>query len=167
MIPSKARARHRRATAAKGALSRVPAWARECGVGRFSCAWWWAMAGSVVLAAPSSADDGAVMHPVHYQIWSDRQVAAEIYYRDADPPSFTDYSHNPHEFSLNVETNIGPNQPWVLDVMLADPAQWAMALATGQSGAPPAGFHCKLVVDGSTVITNSGQKGALCSIRQW
>ncbi|PRC61283.1 hypothetical protein C6A85_10375, partial [Mycobacterium sp. ITM-2017-0098] len=35
---------------------------------------------------------------------------AEIYWRQIDPPNWGAYSHNPYEFTPNVEANLGPNQ---------------------------------------------------------
>lgn len=122
----------------------------------------------LTVAAPAAADD-PVLHHVRYIVTADAPFWAEIYYRDTDPPTWSDYSHNPYEFSPKAEADIGPNQPWVYDAMLADPDSWAMV--TVQSGdapniAPPR-FNCRLEVDGVVVKTNSGEKGALCSLRNW
>ena len=43
---------------------------------------------------------------------------------------FAEYSHNPYVYSPKIETNIGPNQMWTLNVQLANPDQWAMVAAT-------------------------------------
>lgn len=123
--------------------------------------------GGLTVAGPAAADD--TLHHVRYTVTADAPFWAEIYYRDVDPPSWSDYSHNPYEFSPKAEADIGPNQPWVYDAMLADPESWAMV--TVQSGdapsiAPPR-FNCRLEVDGAVVKTNSGSKGALCSLRNW
>lgn len=122
----------------------------------------------IAAAAPATADDPA-LHHVRYTVTADAPFWATIYYRDVDPPTWSDYSHNPYEFSPKAEADIGPNQAWVHDVMLADPNSWAMV--TVQSGdapniAPPR-FNCQLEVDGAVVKTNSGNKGALCSLRNW
>jgi hypothetical protein len=54
-----------------------------------------------------------------------------------------------------------------LDVMLADPASWAMVV--GSSGAGPVTPHlrCTLSVDGVVAATKEGPRGALCSLRSW
>lgn len=127
------------------------------------------LGGGIATAATASADDNPVLHHVRYTVTADAPFWAEIYYRDADPPTWSDYSHNPYEFSPKAEADVGPNQPWVHDAMLADPDSWAMV--TVKSGdapniAPPQ-FTCQLEVDGVVVKTNSGNKGALCSLRNW
>ncbi len=107
------------------------------------------------------------MHSVTYTVYTDSPFHADIYYRDAEPPNFADYSHNPYLFSPKVEADLGPGQPWVLNVSLANPEFWAMVTATsGRSPNPPT-FHCTLAVDGTVVTSNSGAKGALCSLRHW
>jgi cytochrome c1 len=127
-----------------------------------------ATAGVAVTAAISRADEGEpVLHHVKYSIWADTPVNAEIYYRDTDPPTFADYSHNPYQYSPNVEADVGPDKQWVLDVMLADPNQWAMVVGTKTRAETNSGFHCVLAVDGAVVVVNNGLKGALCSIRHW
>ncbi len=131
----------------------------------------WTALGAAALAAmgaaaPATAED-SVLHDVTYTVSADAPFHAEIYYRDTDPPNFGDYSHDPYVFSPKVEADVGPGMPWVLNVRLADPQHWAMVLGTsGQSPNPP-GFHCTLAVDGQVVATNSGAKGALCSLRLW
>ncbi|MGA5544607.1 hypothetical protein ACPCIR_22350 [Mycobacterium sp. NPDC051198] len=122
----------------------------------------------LTVAAPAGAE-GPDLHHVRYTVTADAPFWATIYYRDVDPPSWSDYSHNPYEFSPRADTDVGPNQPWVRDTMLADPNSWAMV--TVQSGdAPnikPPTFNCRLEVDGVVVKTNSGSRGALCSLRNW
>jgi hypothetical protein len=73
----------------------------------------------------------------------------------------------PYQFSPKVESDVGPDKPWVLEVMLRDPDQWAMVAATsGLSQATPM-FRCELAVDGVVVDSNQGPNGALCSLRHW
>ena len=119
----------------------------------------------MTVAAPAGADD--VLHEVTYTLYTERPFFAEIYYRDTDPPDFAQYSHDPYRFSPNVEADLGPDRPWVLTVRLADPQQWAMVLGTSGLSPNPPGFHCSLAVDGQVVSTNTGPKGALCSMRLW
>ena len=129
-----------------------------------------ALAGSAltVVAAPASAP-GPVLHQIRYTVTADAPYYADIYYRDTEPAVFSDYSHNPYMYSPKVEADIGPDQPWVLETQLADPNRWAMvAVQSGESlNLPTPGFNCELAVDGVVVKTNSGAKGALCSIRGW
>jgi hypothetical protein len=118
-------------------------------------------------AAPAAAE-GPVLRHVKYTVFSERPYAgAEIYYRDVDPPNFADYSHNPYQYSPNVEADLGPDQMWTLDVMLANPDQWAMVTVTSLDSPQRPNFHCVLAVDGQVVATNQGPKGALCSMRNW
>ncbi len=126
------------------------------------------MAAGVAIAVPVQADE-PVLHHVRYTVTADAPYYAHIYYRDTDPAVFSDYSHNPYIFSPRVEADLAPDKPWVFDAMLANPDQWAMVVV--QSGEsldfPTPGFNCELAVDGVVVKTNSGPKGALCSIRNW
>ncbi len=124
------------------------------------------VAAAVCGSAPAAAE-GPVLHDVTYTVYTDNPFPADIYYRDTEPPTYADYSHNPYLFSPKAEADLGPDRPWVLNVKLANPRYWAMVLATsGQSPNPP-NFHCTLAVDGAVVVTNSGAKGALCSLRNW
>jgi hypothetical protein len=126
-----------------------------------------ASAGAAVAGAIPAVAEPPVLHDVTYTVYTERPFLAEIYYRDVDPPNFADYSHNPYLFSPKAEADIGPDRPWVLNVKLANPRHWAMVLGTsGRSPNPPT-FHCTLAVDGEVVATNSGDKGALCSMRLW
>lgn len=119
-------------------------------------------------AAGSAAAEEPGLHQVTYSIFTEKPFhAAEIYYRDTDPPNFADYSHNPYLFSPNVEADLAPGRPWVLNVQLANPDQWAMVMATSGMSPNPPNFHCVLAVDGVVVASNSGAKGALCSLRNW
>ena len=126
-----------------------------------------AAAGVIGAAGPASAEEPG-LHQVTYSIFTEKPFhAAEIYYRDTDPPNFADYSHNPYMFSPNVEADLNPGAPWVLNVQLANPDQWAMVMATSGMSPNPPNFHCVLAVDGVVVAENSGAKGALCSMRHW
>lgn len=124
--------------------------------------------GAVATAAAAAAED-PVLHHVRYTVTADAPFWAQIYYRETDPPTWSDYSHNPYMFSPKAEADVGPGQPWVFEAMLANPDLWAMVLV--QSGEEPNAatptFNCELAVDGVVVKTNSGDKGALCSIRNW
>lgn len=124
--------------------------------------------GTGVAVADEDPVPGPPLHHVQYTVFSERPFAnAQIYYRDVDPPNFADYSHNPYVYSPNVEATVGPNQMWTLNVMLANPDQWAMVTASSLDSPQRPNFHCVLAVDGQVVITNQGPKGALCSIRNW
>ena len=124
------------------------------------------VATALSMAAPSHADDQA-LHHVKYTVSAQIPVSADIYYRDTEPPTWADYSHNPYLFSPKVEADVGPLKSWVLEAQLSDPARWAMVTATsGMSPLEPM-FHCELAVDGVVVDSNDGPKGALCSLRHW
>jgi hypothetical protein len=124
--------------------------------------------GTGVAAADDEPVPGPPLHHVQYTVFSETPYAnAEIYYRDVDPPNFADYSHNPYVFSPNVEANVGPNQMWSMDVMLANPDQWAMVTASSLDSPQRPNFHCVIAVDGNVVVSNQGPKGALCSLRNW
>ena len=107
------------------------------------------------------------MHSVTYTVYTDNPFHADIYYRDSEPANFADYSHDPYMFSPKAEADLGPDRPWVLTVQLANPQQWAMVTATSGLSPNPPTFHCTLAVDGAVVVSNSGAKGALCSLRNW
>jgi hypothetical protein len=122
----------------------------------------------VMAAAPPAAAEEPALHHVKYTVFTEIPYGnAEIYYRDVDPPNFADYSHNPYVFSPNVEATLGPDRMWTMDVMLANPDQWAMVTATSLDSPQRPNFHCVLAVDGEVVATNQGPRGALCSIRNW
>jgi hypothetical protein len=124
--------------------------------------------GTGVAAADEGLIPGPPLHRVQYTVFSETPYAnAEIYYRDVDPPNFAEYSHNPYAFSPNVEANVGPNQLWTMEVMLANPDQWAMVTASSLDSPQRPNFHCVIAVDGNVVVTNQGPKGALCSLRNW
>ena len=130
------------------------------------------VAGLGISTAIATADDdpapGPPLHHVQYTVFAETPFRnAEIYYRNTDPANWADYSHNPYAFSPNVEADVGPNQMWTMDVMLADPDQWAMVTASSLDSPKRPNFHCVLAVDGKVVATNEGTKGALCSIRNW
>ena len=122
---------------------------------------------AVSLAPVPATAEGPAMHAVTYTVYTDVPFRADIYYRDSEPANFADYSHNPYLFSPRIEADLGPDRPWVLDVQLADPQYWAMVVATSGLSPDPPNFHCTLAVDGTVVVTNSGPKGALCSLRHW
>ncbi|BBY96667.1 hypothetical protein [Mycolicibacterium fallax] len=132
------------------------------------------LAGALTPATPALADDpppppAPALHHIRYTVSADGPIWARIYYRDTEPVMFSDYSHNPFQFSPRADVDLGPGQPWVLETMLADPEMWAMV--TVQSGEAPnfptPNFGCVLEVDGVVVKTGSGPKGALCSLRNW
>lgn len=124
---------------------------------------------SMVTAAPAGAEE-PVLHHVKYTVGASQPTQAHIYYRDVQPPNWADYSHNPYVFSPKAEADLGPGKPWVLEATLADPQSWAMVVATTPGHTPPLadpGFVCELRVDDVVVATDSGPKGALCSLRTW
>ncbi len=69
-----------------------------------------AMAAAVSFAAPVSAQ-GPTLHQVRYTVTADAPYFARIYYRNAEPAVFSDYSHNPFIFSPKAEVQVGPEQP--------------------------------------------------------
>jgi hypothetical protein len=125
------------------------------------------MVTATTFAAPSRADD-PVMHQVRYVVTSANPIYADIYYLDQQPVVFSDYSHNPYQFTPNVRADIAPGHPWVSPVvMLSDPDDYAMVtVSTGTEPGTPQ-FHCALIVDGAVVVSKDGAKGVLCSLRNW
>ena len=124
--------------------------------------------GTALAAADDDPVPGPPLHHVQYTVFSEAPFRnAKIYYRDVDPPNFADYSHNPYEFSPVADADVGPNRMWTLDVMLANPDQWAMVAVGGADTPKTPNFHCVLAVDGHVAATNQGPKGALCSLRNW
>ncbi|MDQ2638042.1 MAG: hypothetical protein M3Y83_14325 [Actinomycetota bacterium] len=128
------------------------------------------MAGAGVMTASATAHaqpPPPALHNVKYTVFAEQPFDVAIYYRDTDPPNWADYSHNPYVYSPKANALVGPDHQWVLDVMLANPDEWAMVTATsGQSTQTP-NIHCVLAVDGVVVATDAGPRGALCSIRNW
>jgi hypothetical protein len=122
-----------------------------------------AVAATVV---PAQAEPGT-MRQVTYTVTTSTPVSADIYFRDVDPPTWADYSHNPYVFSPKIHVEVGPDRPWVLHATLADPDRWAMVSATSASRVGEPMFRCELTVDGVVAATSNGPKGALCSIRHW
>jgi hypothetical protein len=117
--------------------------------------------------APARADN-PVMHPVSYVITSAKPIYATIYYLDQQPPKFSDYSHNPYQYTPNVHADIAPGHPWVSPVvMLSDPNDYAMVVVTTGTEPGTPQFHCALVVDGAVVVSNDGARGVICSLRSW
>jgi hypothetical protein len=137
------------------------------GRGAMSLALLSALGFSTLVATPARADD-PVMHEVKYVITAASPIWADIYYLDQAPTKFSDYSHNPYQFTPNVQADIGPGHPWVSPpVMLANPDQYAMvSVSTGTEPGTP-NFHCALIVDGVVKASKDGPKGALCSLRLW
>lgn len=120
-------------------------------------------------SAPAGADDPA-SHRVHYTVSATQTAQATVYYREVQPPNFGEYSHNPYQYSPRADVTVGPNQPWIFDTTLADPQDWAMVVVSLPGNHQPLaspGFVCELRVDDVVVATDSGTKGALCSIRTW
>jgi hypothetical protein len=122
----------------------------------------------VAMLSPSVANaEPSPIHTVKYIVYSDVPTTADIYYRDSDPPTFADYSHDPYRYSPKVEADLTPRGPWELEAALADPDQWAMVVVSAVLSAGKPGFRCELVVDGVVAAVNEGPKGALCSVRRW
>jgi hypothetical protein len=125
-----------------------------------------AAAGALMGTVPAQADPP--MHQVVYIVSSRNPAYVDIFFRDQDPAVFSDYSHNPYQFTPQVHADIGPGKQWVQQVPLINPEQWAMVTATtGRAPAVAGGIQCDLLVDGKVVVSNIGPKGALCSLRSW
>lgn len=117
-------------------------------------------------AVPSRADD-PVWHNVRYTVSAANPIYADLYFLDQQPDKFSDYSHNPYQFTPNVQADIAPGHPWVHEVMLSQPDQYAMvSVSVGTEPGTPQ-FHCDLAVDGVVVVSKDGARGVLCSMRNW
>jgi hypothetical protein len=125
------------------------------------------LAATGLTAAPAQADEGLPLHHVKYTLTAQKPIYAEIYYLDQEPEIFANYSHNPYQYTPNVEADIGPNQPWTFELDLRKPEEWAQVMANtgGEPGTP--NFHCEIAVDGVVTVSKDGAKGVLCSIRGW
>lgn len=121
---------------------------------------------SAVTSIPAGAEGP---HQVRYTVTADNPVYARVYYREVDPPTFADYSHDPYSYSPTAEADLGrPGLQWGMDVTLLDPDHWAMVTVTSaDSGVTAPGFHCTLTVDGAVVADQRGARGAVCSVRSW
>ncbi|MDH6198053.1 hypothetical protein M2272_004712 [Mycobacterium frederiksbergense] len=128
-----------------------------------------ALGACLPLATPAHADDDPAPHRVTYTVTAEQPTTVGIYFRDAEPPSWADYSHNPYEFSPKDDIVLEPGKPWIRDTTLADPMQWAMVTVTTAGLAPqsPGSLRCELAIDGIVVNRAAGPKGALCSLRNW
>ena len=108
-----------------------------------------------------------VWHQVTYTVSAKNPIYADIFYQDQDPTVYSDYSHNPYTFTPQIHTDIAPGKPWVQQVPLLNPDQWAMVtVSTGHEPGTP-NFHCDLAVDGVVVVSKDGPRGVLCSLRTW
>jgi hypothetical protein len=128
-----------------------------------------AIAASVVLATPTRADDDPRPHRVTYTVTTDHPTRVDISYRDIDPPSWAEYSHNPYLFSPKVDVHLEAGTAWVLDTNLDDPGQWAMVAVAvaGQTQQASPRVSCQLAVDTVVVDRAEGLSGAQCSVRHW
>jgi hypothetical protein len=120
-----------------------------------------------IASIPAVSHAQPPLHHVKYTVFAEQPFYVDIYYRNVDPPNWADFSHNPYLYSPKVEADVGPDQMWVQDVMLANPEQWAMVTATSGPAPTTPNIHCVLAVDGVVVATHQGPKGALCSLRTW
>jgi hypothetical protein len=125
-----------------------------------------AVVAATAAAAPVHADSFA-LHRITYIVTSDATLDADVYYRDVDPPTWADYSHNPYQFNPRDEAILAPERPWVREVTLTDPDKWAMVAISRASSASDGTIRCALAVDGVTVATAEGTAGAVCSLRNW
>lgn len=124
---------------------------------------------SLASATPAHADEAPMMHRVTYTVTAEQPTTVGIYFREVDPPTWADYSHNPYEFSPKDDLTLEPGKPWIRETMLADPMKWAMVTVT-TAGLAPQDAHtlrCELAIDGIVVNRAVGSKGALCSLRNW
>jgi hypothetical protein len=124
------------------------------------------LAGAGLLASTGRAQaDDPVWHQVTYTVSVESPIHADIYYQDQDPRVFSDYSHNPYTFTPQVHVDIAQGRPWVQQVPLLNPDQWAMVTVStgGEPGTPQ--LHCDLAVDGVVVVSKDGAQGVLCSLR--
>lgn len=125
------------------------------------------LAGAGLLIGGGRAQADPEFHQVTYTVSVQNATYADIYYQDQDPTVFSDYSHNPYSFTPNIKTDIAPGRPWVQQVPLVNPDQWAMVtVSSGREPGTP-NFHCDLAVDGRVVVSRDGPKGVLCSLRTW
>jgi hypothetical protein len=125
-----------------------------------------AITGLHVGAGRAHADD-PVMHHVKYTVSAQNPIYADIYYIDQEPAIFSDYSHNPYQYTPHINFDIAPGKPWRFEWNVAKPDVWTMvSVSTGTEPGTPE-FHCDLSVDGAVVVSKDGPKGVLCSLRNW
>lgn len=135
---------------------------------------WTPAAGAMLVIAlgpaqPAHADSDPTPQRVVYTVTAELPTNASVYYRDVQPPTWAEYSHNPYEFSPKDDVHLEPGKPWVHEATLADPAQWAMVTVTtaGQPSQQGQTLRCTLTIDGTVVDRADGTSGALCSLRNW
>nr|WP_171055091.1 hypothetical protein [Mycobacterium sp. DBP42] len=128
-----------------------------------------ALGACLAFAPPVHADEGPMLHRVTYTVTAEHPTAVGIYFREVDPPTWADYSHNPYEFSPKDDLTLEPGKPWIREATLADPMRWAMVTVTTAGLTPQTAgtLSCELAIDGVVVDRAAGTKGALCSLRNW
>ncbi len=125
------------------------------------------LAAVALLVESGRAQADSPLHQVVYIVSSRSPAYVDIFYQDQDPAVFSDYSHNPYQFTPQVHADIAPGMPWIQQVSLINPDRWAMVtVTTGREPGTP-GIQCDLSVDGKVVVSNIAAKGALCSLRTW
>lgn len=129
----------------------------------------WAMSLAIagLLMGTGRARADPVWHQVVYIVSARDPAHVDIFYQDKDPATFADYSHNPYVFTPQVRADITPDKPWVQPVRLLNPDQWAMVTVNTDRRPGTPGIQCDLSVDGKVVVSKTGPKGALCSLRTW
>ncbi|MFV8242963.1 hypothetical protein [Mycolicibacterium peregrinum] len=127
------------------------------------------LAAGIAVATPAHADEEPMPHRVTYTVTAEQPTTVGIYFREVDPPTWADYSHNPYEFSPRDDLTLEPGKPWIRETMLNDPMKWAMVTVTtaGLAPQPSQTLRCELAIDGIVVHRAAGPKGALCSLRNW
>nr|WP_308208380.1 hypothetical protein [Mycolicibacterium houstonense] len=128
-----------------------------------------ALGAALAVAAPAQAEENPAVHRVTYTVTAEQPTTVGIYFREVDPPSWADYSHNPYEFSPKDDLTLEPGKPWIRETTLADPMRWAMVAVSTGGMAPqdPGTLRCELAIDGIVVDRAAGPQGALCSLRNW
>lgn len=129
------------------------------------------MAAATLAAAPAHADDPVLPPPVlkrvKYTVSAKDTTWTKVYYLGREPAVWSDWSHNPYEFSPTVEADIGPGQPWSFELMMEKPERYAYVAVNAFSEPGTPNYSCTLEVDGKVVVTKDGPRGVLCSIRPW
>ncbi len=112
--------------------------------------------------------DPAAGHQVRYTLTSGAPYDFDLYYLATQPPNKDVYNADPYKYLQKASVNVGPDNPWVFDTMLADP-QWAIFTisSTTHGGREAPNAHCEISVDGQIATQNDHPYSPRCQLGQW
>ena len=121
------------------------------------------LAGAALTVGPATAGADPGAHQITYTVTTGSELNAHIYYMATQPPSKSAFNADSSKYMTNVEVNVNPGAPWVMQATLDNPDQWAIVTASGVLRTDPH-FHCEIAVDGKVVVTQDGGSGVQCAL---